>query len=52
MTDSEQERDLMARGILMPPRVPLSEPIEWPTPPGDVSDEVMEQLRREERESR
>jgi prevent-host-death family protein len=49
---SEQERRLAARGVLSPPlkRRPASR--SWPEPPGNVSDEIMEQLFREERESR
>jgi prevent-host-death family protein len=49
---SEQERNLVARGVLTPPRVRQSDPIDWPDPPGNVPDEVMEQIWREERESR
>jgi prevent-host-death family protein len=49
---SEQERRLVARGVLTPPlkKRPVSAP--WPEPPGSVSDKAMEQLWREEREGR
>ncbi len=49
---SEQERRLVARGVLMPPlkKRPVSAP--WPEPPGSVSDTAMERLWREERENR
>jgi len=48
---SEEERRLVARGVLRPPlrRRPSTG---WPEPPGNVSDEVMEQVWREEREGR
>ena len=46
-----QERRLVARGVLIPPLKRRSSAT-WPQPPGDVSDEVMEQVWREERESR
>jgi len=49
---SEQERRLVARGALTPPlrRRPASR--SWPEPPGYVTDEIMEQVWREEREGR
>jgi len=49
---SEQERRLVARGILSPPlkKRPLSG--SWPKPPGSISDKAMERVWREERESR
>lgn len=49
---SEQERRLVARGVLVPPlkRPPASGT--WPQPPGNVPDKVMEQIWREEREGR
>jgi antitoxin (DNA-binding transcriptional repressor) of toxin-antitoxin stability system len=49
---SEQERRLVARGVLTPPlkRRPVS--AAWPQPPGNVSDQSMEQVWRDERESR
>jgi len=49
---SEQERRLIARGALMPPRNKRPAAISWPDPPGNVSDKIMEQIWREERESR
>lgn len=53
LTDySDHERQMIARGALTPPltRRKASEP--WPKPPGNIPDEVMEQLWREEREDR
>jgi prevent-host-death family protein len=53
LTDhSEQEQRLVARGVLTLPLKKRPASISWPVPPGNVSDEVMEQVRREERESR
>jgi prevent-host-death family protein len=49
---SEQARRLVARGVLTPRLRKRPASVSWPGPPGDVSDEVMEQLRREEREDR
>ena len=49
---SEQERRLVARGVLTPPTKKRPASISWPEPPGNVSDKVMERLWREERESR
>jgi prevent-host-death family protein len=49
---SAQERRLVARGAL---RLPLRKqrlPVAWPEPPGNVSDDVMERIWREEREDR
>lgn len=47
-----QERRLIARGALMPPLHKRPASVSWPEPPGNVSDKVMEQLWREERENR
>lgn len=49
---SQQEQRLIARGVLTPPLRKRPVPVLWPTPPGKVSDEVMEQIWREEREGR
>lgn len=49
---SEQERRLVARGVLAPPVKNRSASVSWPEPAGNVPDEVMERLWREERESR
>jgi prevent-host-death family protein len=48
----ERERRLIARGVLNPPLKRRSSPVSWPNPPGNVSDEVIEQVWREEREDR
>jgi prevent-host-death family protein len=48
----ERERRLIARGILTPPLKKQSSPISWPEPPGNVSDDIMEQIWQEERENR
>jgi prevent-host-death family protein len=52
--ESERERRLIARGILMPPlkRPRQRAAVSWPEPPGNVPDEIVEQIWREERESR
>lgn len=53
LTDySEQEKRLVARGVLTLPLKKRPASVSWPVPPGNVSDEVMEQVRQEERESR
>jgi len=49
---SGQEQRLVARGVLRAPLKRRAGSRSWPQPPGNVSDEVMEQLWREERESR
>ena len=49
---SERERRLIARGVLVPPKKKRKGRLTWPTPPGNVPDEVMEQIWREEREGR
>jgi prevent-host-death family protein len=49
---SEQERRLVARGILSPPLKKRPVSASWPEPPGNVSDKAMEQVWREEREGR
>jgi hypothetical protein len=48
---AQHERRLVARGVLIP-LLKRRSSATWPQPPGDVSDEVMEQVWREERESR
>jgi hypothetical protein len=49
---ADREQRLIARGVLTPPLKRQSSPISWPEPPGDISDEIMEQVLREEREDR
>lgn len=49
---SEQTKKLVARGILVPPLKKRSASNRWPTPPGNVSDDVMTQIWKEEREDR
>ena len=49
---SEQERRLVARGVLTPPLKKRPVSASWPQPPGNVSDKAMAQVWREERESR
>jgi prevent-host-death family protein len=50
---SERERRLIAKGILTPPRLPRPEGYRLPRPTGPmISDEVMEQVWREERDGR
>lgn len=49
---SEQERRLVASGVLVLPLKRRSATESWPEPPGNISDDAMEQVWREERESR
>jgi prevent-host-death family protein len=49
---SERERRLVARGVLVPAMKAQRSPVSWPNPPGNVSDEVMKRLWQEEREGR
>jgi prevent-host-death family protein len=46
----ERERQLIARGVLVPPKKRRRSSL--PAPAGNVSDEVMEGIWREERENR
>jgi prevent-host-death family protein len=48
--ESERIQRLIARGVLAPPMKKLRSPL--PPPAGNVSDEVMERIWREEREDR
>ena len=48
--ESEREQRLIARGVLVPPKKKRRSPL--PPPAGNVSDEVMERIWREEREDR
>ena len=49
---SQHEQQLIARGILKPPLKRRPARSSWPEPPGNVSDEVMEEVWRVEREGR
>jgi prevent-host-death family protein len=51
LEEDERQQRLIARGVLVPPRKRRSSR-KWPKPPGNISDEVMEQVWREEREGR
>ncbi len=48
---SKQERRLITRGVLRPPLKKRLTSTSWPEPPGNVSDEVMDQVWRKEREN-
>ena len=48
----EQEKRLIARGVLTPPLKTRRRTAPWPQPPGSVSAEVMAQIWQEEREGR
>jgi antitoxin (DNA-binding transcriptional repressor) of toxin-antitoxin stability system len=48
--EAERIQRLIARGVLEPPLKKRSSPVSWPTPPGNVPDEVMEKLWQEERD--
>jgi prevent-host-death family protein len=49
---SEQEQRLVAKGLLTLPVNKRPASVSWPELPGNVRDEVMRQLWREEREGR
>jgi prevent-host-death family protein len=49
---SRQEQRLIARGILTPPLKRRPSARAWPQPPGNVPNELMERIWREEREGR
>jgi prevent-host-death family protein len=49
---SQQEHRLLARGVLKLPVKKRRSGSSWPQPPGNVSDQMMEQLWRHEREGR
>ena len=49
---SEQERRLIARGVMSPPLRKRKVSERWPDPPGNVPDEVMNEIWRQEREGR
>lgn len=49
---SEHERRMIARGTLTPPLKKRKSSARWPKPPGNIPDQVMEQIWREEREGR
>jgi prevent-host-death family protein len=49
---SEQEQRLVANGLLQLPLSGRPASVSWPEPPGNVSDEVVKQIWREEREGR
>lgn len=49
---TKQEQRLIAAGILTPPLNKRPGSVSWPEPPGNISDEVIEQVWRQEREGR
>lgn len=49
---SGQDQRLVARGILAPPLKKRPSSVSWPKPPGNISRQVMEQVWREERDTR
>ncbi len=49
---SEEMQDLIARGIVTPPLKKRTAPFSWPTPPGNIPDDVMQKIWDEEREDR
>lgn len=49
---SDHERQLVAAGLMTLPIDERPASVSWPEPPGNVSDEVMRQVWREEREGR
>ena len=49
---SQQEQRLVARGALTLPSKRRPASVSWPVPPGSVSDELVEQVRLEQRDGR
>ena len=49
---ADHEKRLVARGVLTPPLKRRRLSASWPTPPGNVPDEAIAQLWREERAGR
>ncbi len=49
---SDQMKRLIARGVIRPPLKPRPASFSWPTPPGNIPDEVMQRIWDEEREDR
>jgi len=49
---SDRERRLIARGVLAPPLKRRRLPASWPKPPGNIPDEMMKKIWREERKNR
>ena len=49
---SAHTKKLLAQGLLVPPLKRRARSEKWPTPPGNVSDEVMKRTWKEEREER
>ena len=49
---NNQERRLITRGVLRPPLNKRRPSASWPEPPGNIPDEVMTRVWREEREGR
>lgn len=49
---SEKEKDLIARGVLIPPVKKRRPSDPWPEPAGNVPEEVMKRILEEEREGR
>lgn len=50
--ESDQRKRLIARGALLPPRRKRTGAARWPSPPGQVPDEIVARIWREEREGR
>ena len=48
---SDQEQLLIAKGRLIPPKKSKTD-VRWPEPTGNVSDEALKEIWRQERESR
>ena len=48
---SEQEQRLITRGVMLPPRK-KRRLLAWPNPPGNVPDDIIDKVWREERDDR
>jgi antitoxin (DNA-binding transcriptional repressor) of toxin-antitoxin stability system len=49
---SDREKRLIARGVLLPPRKKRTGTARWPNPPGQTPDETVVRVWQEERENR
>ena len=49
---SEREKELIARGVLVPPKKKRRPSASWPKPVGNIPEGVMDQIWEEEREGR
>ena len=46
---SEHYKRLIAQGVITPPKKKRDPNAKWPTPPGNISEEIMDEVWRQER---